>query len=895
MVEQNVDVVIRARDLTREAFKQVEAALAELDKDVEEGNKKKKISFNDVKAGVTALAGVVTGLAAGVAVLGSRGADVLDIKQSFDQLNMAIGQDSVGVLAALKESFAGTVSDFTLMKMSNTALQAGFKGTTEDFRLLADAARVMADRTGIDAVKAFEMLSKGMVTGRTRGVEMMTGIIDNKKVLEAYALSVHKTVKELSEEERATAFSIAVKTRLQATLIQTGKATVDFGDQVAQTRVKITNFVDGIGEWVATSPSVGAWSSVITGVAGSVTALALSVGPVTTGIKTLLPMLGVAGGAGMIGSLGALAIAAAPVVAILGGFAAALYAVTRTGFTDYIDTLVLSLRGYNFEEAALAVNSKRKLAQLKELTPEVKKLSLAQQDAVALEKMEAEALGLLNIQTEKAKEAAKALTEWKTKQATAYRAFQNEMGELEIKRVEESIKKAKELAEADRVALDQMREHHREMLAKELEDKDAAARLYLDRELQLHNDQLTLDKEYYRMKSEVANAAGLALMEADIARMKNGYKAMFADLPNVIMGAFMGGGDVGKAIGGSIFSKLFAESGPLGSALKKGAEGLGKMAGGSIGKFLGSSLGSMIPGIGTMLGGLAGQMLGPLMGKIGGFFKNLFGGVSAAEQQGREAAASFRSEMELILSAEQRVEAGNEKWKMSIIAVRDAYIKAGHTEREALDVMDRLWKAEKEGGDAVAKVIEEIRRSMAEGVKPALIDATAEGQKFRDVLSEPIEIDIEFNVGDIDWPEGMDPDGNGGVSPFSAPSQADIDAFLKANPGDTHRIKEAFTNITDEQANAAGIFSYASGGYGNFGGGTPAMLHGREAIIPLDRPSLIGQELIAEITRIAGSQVDNSRLERMEQAVESLTRSVLTLPGIMTNAVRDGVLLGPRR
>lgn len=87
--------------------------------------------------------------------------------------------------------------------------------------------------------------------------------------------------------------------------------------------------------------------------------------------------------------------------------------------------------------------------------------------------------------------------------------------------------------------------------------------------------------------------------------MFDGVKDTLATLPNVIINAITGGGDVGQAIGATLGQKI--------------GENLGKKAGEALGGFLGKAAGSVIPVVGTLVGSLIGS-------KIGGFFGKLFGG-----------------------------------------------------------------------------------------------------------------------------------------------------------------------------------------------------------------------------------------------------------------------------
>ena len=238
-----------------------------------------------------------------------------------------------------------------------------------------------------------------------------------------------------------------------------------------------------------------------------------------------------------------------------------------------------------------------------------------------------------------------------------------------------------------------------------------------------------------------------------------GMKESMAQLGPTILSAFTGGGNPGQAIGGL-----------LGGGLTKG---LGDFMSKKLGGTIGSVFGSVIPGLGTMLGGMAGQLMGPLMSKIGGLFKGLFGGPSAQEKDGRSVANAFRETFAGILSASQQAEVaasvaqGNNKlWAETVIGVRDAYIRAGLSEAQALEVVDRLWKAEKEGGSAVQRVIDEITAAVKGDFAPATAAALDQMQGGLEETTKKAEqlLAVLFDMSNWKGPKWSSDTGGEGTS-----------------------------------------------------------------------------------------------------------------------------------
>ena len=209
-----------------------------------------------------------------------------------------------------------------------------------------------------------------------------------------------------------------------------------------------------------------------------------------------------------------------------------------------------------------------------------------------------------------------------------------------------------------------------------------------------------------------------------------------------------------------------------------------------------------------------------------------------------------------------------------MIAVRDAYMAAGHSEAEALAVMDRLHKAQKQGGDAVKQVMSEIDAVMKAvkssteqatgaaaagftGADRAIREATNSiltlgyaSDQVRSDMSKPIVtqhvIETINTVGAGSARSHIDAWQGSGLS-HEGESYSDwLKSFSADRGGEftTQQAQEAWSQNKPGGWSDLGIGDFpgtrfAAGtpglGFMNFGRGTPAVLHGEEAVVPKNR------------------------------------------------------------
>jgi hypothetical protein len=105
-------------------------------------------------------------------------------------------------------------------------------------------------------------------------------------------------------------------------------------------------------------------------------------------------------------------------------------------------------------------------------------------------------------------------------------------------------------------------------------------------------------------------------------------------------------------------------------------------------------------------------LLGPALEKVGGFFKSLFGGVSADVQKARTEVAAFQAELAKTATETQRNEAAMSGWgdrgALTLIRVRDALIAIGRSGSEADALVRALWDTDRP--DRARRAMEEINR-----------------------------------------------------------------------------------------------------------------------------------------------------------------------------------------
>lgn len=269
-----------------------------------------------VSVGTLALAtaGVAIFAAAFIA-LGQRGAGLIGISESFDRLAQSAGIDAVGALQRLRIASGGTVADFELLRLTNLAL-AGATGEFgkqfgENLPRILEIARVQARATG----QSVDFLFQSLITGIKRGSPLL---IDNTGLVlkisaanEAMALSLGKSVEQLTAEEKQLAVLNATLAAGQTALDAFAGIQETNADKLARMNATITNTLDTLA--VGVQPAFGMFLDVLNRSLGFVQTL-------TTALNPFISSLLEAGAAIITGPIAAFQALADPIIKLTGFF-----------------------------------------------------------------------------------------------------------------------------------------------------------------------------------------------------------------------------------------------------------------------------------------------------------------------------------------------------------------------------------------------------------------------------------------------------------------------------------------------------------------------------------------------------------------------------------------------
>lgn len=641
-----VEALLRLRDEMSPALKTAAKSVRAFVNDAEQ--------MKVIGTFVAGAAAAVSGLVAGFVALGARGADVADLRAQFDALNDRLGNTG-DVLGRMRAAFAGTASDFDIMKSTNTAFSLGLKLTTEQLELAAKGARVLADRTGGDAKEAFDSLTRAMATGQERLLRQSGLSADVEGATRRVADAVGVETSKLTDSQRAVAMKTATLEALKKTLELTGEAEFDFGDAVSKARATWVNMMDTLALSIAQNPAVKAGvdaiSKALDGAFGVSQAQKISaLSKFVTDFALVLVSVGKAGievARFIANAWSGLNVAFTDTMNVL-------FSVV-TGFADMVVAAgnlaaKLPLVGDRFKsltaDAREEADALRTMAQsFRDQTAETLDGAAAQN--AAFDKMQ----GTLNdvrgamLSAKASEEQLAEVTVDLTGDQAALTRTTEQVAEANKKAAAESEKWAKgidawtdAIVAADKAAMEWAQNileqfgPTAEQMEQKVKDIEAGVKAFngvvgmSDAQVKNLADQLKnlmdagveipdglllpVNDRLRQMGRELPNTTeGVKKLSTSLGQ---NLKSALSGLPGVILGAIQGGGNALKSVGASIFGSIFSE----GSSI---VTGLTNKLGGLLGKGLGSAIGSVIPGLGTALGGMIGGLGSKLIG-------NLFGG-----------------------------------------------------------------------------------------------------------------------------------------------------------------------------------------------------------------------------------------------------------------------------
>lgn len=135
--------------------------------------------------------------------IAERGLAVSDVSSAFTS---RVGDQEIA-LERLRSATNGMVSSYDLMTQANIALTLGSAQNIEQFAQMAAVSQKLGRALGVDAAYALNSLNIGISRQSKLILDNLGIMVDIEEANRRYALTVGKSVKELTDQEKAQAFA----------------------------------------------------------------------------------------------------------------------------------------------------------------------------------------------------------------------------------------------------------------------------------------------------------------------------------------------------------------------------------------------------------------------------------------------------------------------------------------------------------------------------------------------------------------------------------------------------------------------------------------------------------------------------------------------------------------
>lgn len=171
--------------------------------------------------------------------------ELAPVVRGFETLTESIGGAS-STLNTMRSATFGLVSDFELMKSTNTALTLGIVNSQEEWAELAQGAIRLGRALGIDALTSIDSITIGMGRQSKMMLDNIGIVVNMQEAYADYAKQLGVTVGELSAVDRQTAFNIATTEALREKLEDLGAVQLNLADQLDISKNQARGFFDAL-------------------------------------------------------------------------------------------------------------------------------------------------------------------------------------------------------------------------------------------------------------------------------------------------------------------------------------------------------------------------------------------------------------------------------------------------------------------------------------------------------------------------------------------------------------------------------------------------------------------------------------------------------------------------